>query len=56
MIKETFIKDEVVTLDTGYRNSSIVTVVYQTTNKLFTRVKSETSEWDVMTNRLTKLK
>jgi hypothetical protein len=35
-------------------NSSIVTVIHQTPNKLFTTVKSGNREWDVMTNRLSR--
>jgi len=56
MLRETYLKDELVILDETFRNKSEVTVVYQTTNKLFTRVKSDLAEWDVMTNRLTKIK
>jgi hypothetical protein len=48
---------EFVILDKGFRNQSTVAIVRQTPNRLFSTVKSkEGSEWDVMTNRLTKLK
>lgn len=42
-----------VRLDEDKPNSSIVTVVSQTKGKLFTKVRGDESEWDVMTIRLT---
>jgi hypothetical protein len=60
MIKfETFEKDEIVILDEKYRNSSKVKVVGQSEpNKMFTQVTdlNEKEKWEVMTNRLTKIK
>jgi len=48
---------ETVSLDAEYANASKVTVVRQTPNRVYTTVKSidSGSEWDVMTNRLTKV-
>ena len=60
MIKfEIFEKDEIVILDEKYRNSSKVKVVGQSEpNKMFTQVTdlNEKEKWEVMTNRLTKIK
>lgn len=51
-----FQKDEVVILDEGFANSSEVTVIRQTVNRLYTEVKIYKEPWDVMTKRLTKKK
>jgi len=56
MLRQEFDKGESVRLDKDFRNTSIVEVVSQTSGKLYTTVTSEGVEWDVMTNRLTKLK
>jgi hypothetical protein len=45
---------EEVILDKDRANSSIVTVIHQTPNKLFTTVKGGDSEWEVMTARLSR--
>jgi len=43
-----------VRLDKGFRNSSIVTVLGQSSKRMYTTVFTEGCEpWDVMTNRLT---
>ena len=55
MLRQQFEIGEKVRLDVGFRNSSIVEVVHQTSGKLFTTVKSDGQQWDVMTNRLTKI-
>ena len=47
---------EVVELDAELAHRSKVIVVGQSPNLLFTRVKDENTSWDVMTNRLTKIK
>jgi hypothetical protein len=48
-------KGEIVILDSGYRNSSIVEVVSQTPNCMFTKVENEEgTQWEVMTARLTR--
>ena len=45
---------QLVELDKGFANSSIVEVVTQTPMRLYTRVKAPNGyEWDVMTDRLT---
>ncbi len=51
-----FYKDEIVILDGRYD----VCVISQTSNRLFTTIKSDildsdSTGWDVMTNRLTKI-
>jgi len=56
MLRQEFKEGESVRLDKDFRNTSIVEVVSQTSGKLYTTVTSEGSTWDVMTNRLTKLK
>ncbi len=55
MLRREFKPGEKVILDEKYANSSIVEVVSQTPKKLYTMVKSETSEWEVMTIRLTSI-
>lgn len=57
MLKEKFDNGEKVILDKGFRNSSIVEVILQSSGKLFTRIKpiEDNAEWEVMTNRLTKI-
>ena len=45
---------EEVILDKDRANSSIVTVIHQTPNKLFTTVKGGDREWEVMTARLSR--
>jgi hypothetical protein len=55
MLRQEFNKGEKVRLDTKFANSSIVEVVSQTANKLFTEVKSDDSTWWVMTCRLEKI-
>jgi hypothetical protein len=51
-----FKKGEKVRLDAGFRNASTVRIVCQIgESRMFTRVKSYGYEWDVMTNRLTKI-
>lgn len=54
---EKFINGQEVRLDKLFRNSSIVQVVRQSPNRMFTTVKlrSDGAEWDVMTRRLTKI-
>ena len=52
---EKFEPEETVVLDKNFNNHSEVEVVSQTLNRMFTRVKDENSDWEVMTNRLTKL-
>jgi len=48
--------DTKVRLDKGFRNSSIVTVVNQAPQKLFTTVTiNGIDKWDVMTNKLSPL-
>ena len=54
-MRETYTSGEQVRLDVTFRNTSIVEVVCQTPGKMYTRVKSGGEEWDVMTNRLTRL-
>jgi len=54
-LRRKFKEGEKVILDIKYANSSKVTVVRQTTGKLYTTVTNGKSEWDVMTNRLTPL-
>jgi hypothetical protein len=49
---ERFEKGEVVRLDADFNNSSIVEVISQSPRKLFTRIKDENSDWEVMTDRL----
>jgi hypothetical protein len=44
-----------VKLDADLRSNSIVRVVRQTPNRLFTTVESNGHQWDVMTRRLTLL-
>lgn len=44
---------QLVRLDKGRANSSIVTVVKQTPKRVYTRVTNGKNEWDVMTYRLT---
>ena len=44
-----------VLLDSSFNNSSIVEVISQTPNRMFTRIKDENSDWEVMTNRLEKI-
>jgi len=53
-----FDKEEKVILDKGYGTECFVFVEFQTTNRMFSHVRSEISDssWDVMTNRLTKIK
>lgn len=43
---------QLVCLDKGFTNQSIVEVVSQTPNRLFTTVKSDDVQWQVMTYRL----
>ena len=45
-----------VRLDKKFRNTSIVEVIWQSSTRMFTTVKSNESEWDVMTRRLSVLK
>lgn len=48
-----------VVLDEGYTNSSVVIVAYQTPGKLITTVHHKdrpNDTWDVMTDRLSKIK
>lgn len=52
---EKFNKGEKVRLDKGRINSIIVEVVDQTPKLMFTSVKSDDSQWDVMTYRLSKI-
>lgn len=54
-LRKEFEIGESVTLDKDLSNSSVVTIVSQTTNKLFTKVSSGQSEWSVMTYRLSRL-
>lgn len=56
MIFEQFDKDEPAILDENFANSSIVTVISQTPRRMFTRIKDESSDWEVMTTRLSKIK
>ena len=44
-----------VILDKDFRNGGEVTVISQTSGKLFTTVEYDGSKWDVMTRRLTKI-
>ena len=56
---EVFEENEIVILDEKYRNSSQVKVVSQSEpNRMFTQVTdlNEKEKWEVMTNRLTKIK
>lgn len=39
-------------LDKDYLNHCEVKIIHITTNGLFCRIKSDNTEWDVMTNRL----
>ena len=45
---------EIVHLDVEYTNSSLVQIVAFSPNEMFATVKVGESEWDVMTNRLTR--
>jgi len=54
-MREKFKIGENVRLDKDIRNGSLVVVVSQTPKRLFTRVKSNGTEWDVMTYRLSKI-
>ena len=57
-LRQKFKIGEKVILDKKFNTSSEVIVVYQSPGNLFTRIKSVdpgSGEWDVMTNRLTKL-
>lgn len=56
MIFEQFDKDELATLDENFANSSTVKVTSQTPRRMFTRIKDENSDWEVMTTRLSKIK
>jgi len=47
------IGDEVI-LDKGYSTECKVTITHLSSNKMFSIVTSGTSEWTVMSNRLTK--
>jgi hypothetical protein len=46
---------ELVVLDEKHPNSSIVEVVCQSPNNLFTIVKCNEDQWSVMTNRLSSI-
>lgn len=52
-MRKEFEAGQKVNLDKDMANNSVVTVISQTKNKLYTRVKSEDEEWIVMTYRLT---
>lgn len=60
-MRKEFKPGQKVRLDVDFNNSSIVTVVNQTPNKLFTTVSCEIEneqvprEWEVMTYRLSEL-
>ena len=53
---EEFKNGELAMLDKDYINPVEVTIVCQSPNRMFTRVKFKNDSWDVMTNRLTKKK
>ena len=56
-LRQEFEIGEIVILDNEYPNYSAVEVVYQTPQKLYTKVRNEEGgEWEVMTIRLTKQK
>lgn len=50
-----FEKGEKAILDEKFANGGEVEVVYQTLSGMLCRVKDGDAEWDVMTNRLTKI-
>jgi hypothetical protein len=52
-LRKEFKEGEKVILDIKHANSSLVTVVSQTSGKLYTTVTNGKSVWDVMTIRLT---
>jgi hypothetical protein len=54
-LRQELIIGEEVRLDKEFRNTSIVKVIRQSPAKLFTTVANGKHEWDVMTNRLSKL-
>ncbi len=51
-MREQYSTGQLVRLDENFSNTSIVEVVSQTPNLLFTTVKSNGVEWQVMTYRL----
>ena len=54
-IRQHLNRTQKVILDKGYANESIVEVVIQSHDKLYTMVKDGDDEWTVMTNRLTEI-
>ena len=55
MIRLKYEKGEIVRLDAGFAHTSIVEVVSQTPLLMFTTVKSDESEWQVHTDRLSEI-
>lgn len=55
MLREKFEKGEIVRLDAGFANTSIVEVVSQTPLLMYTTVKADNSEWQVHTHRLSEI-
>lgn len=55
-LREDLTIGEIVTLDKGYSTECQVEVVSQTPKKLLTRIRKGTTEWEVMTYRLTKIR
>lgn len=55
MLRKKFNTGDKVRLDKDFHNTSIVEVVAQSPMKLYTRVKSNDTEWDVMTVLLDEL-
>ena len=54
-MRKEFNTGDSVRLDKKFNNSSIVTVVSQTPQKMFTTVTSGPTTWEVMTYRLTEI-
>ncbi len=54
-LRKEYIEGSIVWLDKDRSNRSQVTVVRQTSGKLFTTVRGGKEEWDVMTIRLSPL-
>jgi hypothetical protein len=55
-LRKLLFSGQIVRLDKDFANSTEVTVVSQTSKKLYTTVTSDGKyQWDVMTNRLTEL-
>lgn len=50
-----FEKGEVVRLDADFNNTSLVTVVFQTPERMFTGLESDDDSWIVMTDRLSQI-